>query len=87
MNNFGKNLILWATISLVLVALFNMFNQPPQEENQLAYSQFLAKVQEDQISAVEIKGNEITGKLVGGKRFTTHAPDDPALVEKLTSKD
>ena len=87
MNNFGKNLILWATISLVLVALFNMFNQPPQDKNQLAYSQFMAKVQEDQVAAVEIKGNEITGKLVGGERFTTHAPDDPALVEKLTSKD
>jgi len=87
LNNFGKNLILWATISLVLVALFNMFNQPPQDKNQLAYSQFMAKVQEDQVAAVEIKGNEITGKLVGGERFTTHAPDDPALVEKLTSKD
>jgi len=87
LNNFVKNLILWATISLVLVALFNMFNQPPQEQNELAYSQFLTKVEKDQVAAVEIKGNQITGKLVNGNRFMTQAPDDPKLVEKLTSKD
>ncbi|MCF8086313.1 MAG: ATP-dependent zinc metalloprotease FtsH [Desulfohalobiaceae bacterium] len=87
MNNFVKNLILWATISLVLVALFNMFNQPPQKQNELAYSQFLAKVQEDEVAAVKIKGKEITGKLVNGERFMTHAPEDPNLVEKLTARD
>ncbi len=87
MNNSVKNLILLATISLVLVALFNMFNQPPQKQNELAYSQFLAKVKEDEVSAVKIKGDKITGKLVGGERFMTHAPDDPDLVKKLNSRD
>jgi len=87
LNNFVKNLILWATISLVLVALFNMFNQPPQKQNELAYSEFLTKVEQDQVAAVKIKGEEITGKLVSGERFMTHAPEDPSLVKKLTSKD
>ena len=87
MNNSVKNLILLATISLVLVALFNMFNQPPQKQNELAYSQFLAKVKEDEVSAVKIKGDKITGKLVNGERFMTHAPDDPDLVKKLNSRD
>jgi len=87
LNNSVKNLILLATISLVLVALFNMFNQPPQKQNELAYSQFLAKVKEDEVSAVKIKGDKITGKLVNGERFMTHAPDDPDLVKKLNSRD
>ncbi|MCF8029812.1 MAG: ATP-dependent zinc metalloprotease FtsH [Desulfohalobiaceae bacterium] len=87
MNNFVKNLILWATISLVLVALFNMFNQPPQKQTELAYSEFLTKVEQEQVAAVKIKGEEITGKLVSGERFMTHAPEDPSLVQKLTSKD
>ncbi len=86
MNNFLRNLILWATISLVMVVLFNMFNAPQQAQNRLAYSDFLAKVEQGEVIAVQIQGDKITGRLASNQKFLTHAPDDPNLVKNLLEK-
>ncbi len=86
MNNFVKNLILWATISLVMVALFNMFNQPQTARNKISYSEFLSSVEQGNVMAVQIEGKKITGKLVNDTRFLTYSPDDPNLVQKLIDK-
>ena len=40
----------------------------------------------EELVQVEIKGNNIEGVLSDGKTFNTYAPNDPNLVEKLTSK-
>ncbi len=86
MNNFVKNLILWVTISLVMVALFNMFNKPQSARNQVSYSHFLSKVNQGEVVSVEIQGKKITGKLMNDKSFMTYAPDDPNLVQNLINK-
>lgn len=86
MNNFVKNLILWATICLVMVALFNMFNTPQAPQNKLNYSQFLSKVEKGEIVSVQIQGKKVTGRLINNDRFVTHAPDDVNLVQKLIDK-
>ena len=86
MNNFMKNLILWATISLVMVALFNMFNNPQPVRNQINYSQFLSKVEQGDVVAVQIQGKKITGRLINDEKFQTVAPDDPNLVQTLLDK-
>ena len=86
MNNFMKNLILWATISLVMVALFNMFNNPQPVRNQINYSQFLNKVKQGDVVAVQIQGKKITGRFINDEKFRTVAPDDPNLVQTLLDK-
>ncbi|MDJ0951388.1 MAG: ATP-dependent zinc metalloprotease FtsH [Alphaproteobacteria bacterium] len=85
MNNFGKNLALWVIIGLLLVALFNLFqNSTTREaEQQLSYSEFLQKVEEGAISEVTIQGQNISGMFEGAGSFKTYAPQDPNLVEKL----
>lgn len=86
MNNFLRNLILWATISLVMVVLFNMFNNPQAVQNRLTYSEFLNSVDNGEIVAVQIQGQKITGRLASNQKFITHAPDDPNLVKTLLEK-
>jgi len=86
LNNFMKNLILWATISLVMVALFNMFNNPQPVRNQINYSQFLNKVKQGDVVAVQIQGKKITGRFINDEKFRTVAPDDPNLVQTLLDK-
>ena len=86
MNNFAKNLIIWATISLVMVALFNMFNKPQTMQNKINYSAFLNKVDQGEVMAVQIEGDKITGRLVNNEPFYTFAPDDPNLVKNLIDK-
>ena len=87
MNNFFKNLILWATISLVMVALFNMFNKPKDVKQELNYSQFMSKVEDGEVMSVKIQGDKITGNLVNDKEFLSYAPNDPDLVQTLMKKD
>jgi len=87
LNNFFKNLILWATISLVMVALFNMFNKPKDVKQELNYSQFMSKVEDGEVMSVKIQGDKITGNLVNDKEFLSYAPNDPDLVQTLMKKD
>jgi len=85
LNNFGKNLALWVIIGLLLVALFNLFQQPSGNSGRdgIPYSTFLADVQGGQISEVTIKGRNITAVRKDGRTLSTYAPGDPNLVDKL----
>ncbi len=88
MNYFGKNLVLWLIIALIVVALFNLFQGSSSRvsNNELAYSDFLNEVESGQVNAVEIRGHNIVGKLRDGRDFITYAPDDPGLTERLTQR-
>jgi cell division protease FtsH len=86
LNNFLKNLILWATISLVMVALFNMFNTPQGGQNQISYTQFRSLVEDGSVTSVQIQGKKVTGTTRDNQRFATYAPEDPDLVQTLMGK-
>ncbi len=83
MNAFSKNLLLWATISLVLILLFNMFNQPQEQQQKLTYTQLLDRIEQGEVMAVKIKGQEVTGVTLDDQRFVSYHPDDPNFVELL----
>ncbi|SDB39975.1 cell division protease FtsH [Desulfonatronum thiosulfatophilum] len=83
MNNFSKNLLLWATISVVMVVLFNMFSQPPAPEQQLSYSELLARVRAGEVTEVNVQGQRIQGVLLNEQRFVSYNPNDPNLVPIL----
>jgi cell division protease FtsH len=68
---------------MVMIVLFNMFNQPPVSPNDLNYTQFLAKVRQGEVVSVKIQGSRISGVLSNDQRFTSYAPDDPTLVDTL----
>ena len=83
MNSFTKNFLLWAAISLVMVVLFNLFNQPPPPQSKLSYTDFLQKVDAGQVVSVKIQGQRISGVGSDDKRFLSYAPEDPSLVQNL----
>jgi cell division protease FtsH len=83
LNSFSKNLALWIVISVVMVVLFNLFNQPPEPQLNLNYTEFLQKVDQGEVLSVKIQGSKISGILIGDKRFSSYAPEDPNLVDKL----
>ncbi|MGJ3523729.1 ATP-dependent zinc metalloprotease FtsH [Nitratidesulfovibrio sp. D1] len=86
MNQFSRNLILWAIISLLMVVLFNMFNQPQGTQARLTYTEFLQKVERGEVLRVTIQGQKLTGESSEGKAFQTYAPHDPELVSRLISQ-
>jgi cell division protease FtsH len=87
-NNFGKNLALWIIIGLLLVALFNLFQNSANRgsPNLMPYSEFIDQVNKGQVSDATIQGKTITYVLSDKRQFSTHAPDDSGLVERLISK-
>jgi len=83
-----KNLMMWGVIVLLVVGLFNLFKSPKRAmvSDTIPFSSFLKNVEDGRVVQVEIKGNNIEGILADGAVFNTYTPNDPNLVEKLTSK-
>ncbi|MBU0994665.1 MAG: ATP-dependent zinc metalloprotease FtsH [Proteobacteria bacterium] len=86
MNPFYKNLSLWIVIILMMVMLYNIFNQQPLSESKIGYSDFLAMVEKEMISSVEIQGQELYVKDLNGSHFRVYAPSDTDLIRTLREK-
>jgi cell division protease FtsH len=88
MNAFTRNLALWVIIGLLVIALFNLFQNPSGRGPQanLAFSDFLAEVDNGRVRDVTIQGSTITGHFSDGRSFRTYAPEDPSLVSRLTER-
>ncbi len=56
-----------------------------QPEASIAYSDFLARVEKNEVRNVTIRDHSITGDATDGKRFITYIPDDPSLIGRLTA--
>ena len=83
-----KNLMMWGVIVLLVMGLFQIFQNPNKSMvvEKTPFSEFLKNIDDGRVVQVNIKGNDIEGILSDGTTFTTYAPNDPNLVEKLSSK-
>ncbi len=77
---------LWLVIALVMVLLFNLFNQPKVAKQKILFSEFRLAVERGDVREVTIQGNNIYGKFNNGKEFKTYSLDDPDLVKDLMGK-
>jgi cell division protease FtsH len=86
--NYRKNLLIWVAISIGLLLVFDYFsNSNYAGNNNLSFSEFLRKVEENQVTDVDIKGPSISGHFSDGRSFSTYAPDYPGLVDQLKQYD
>lgn len=86
MNKFFKNVLFYLLIIIVMIWMFDFYGEKNAKPSEISYSSFLQHVQQDEIKQVTIVDNVISGKLKDGKDFSTVAPNDSKLVEKLESK-
>lgn len=86
LSPFYKNLALWLVISLMVILLFNMFNQPQTSRLETTYSQFLDAVRKGEVAQVTIQGDHILGVYVNGSPFRTFVPQDPDLIRILRER-
>ena len=86
MNQFSRNLMLWAVIVLAMVMLFNMFQQPQSGAHRVPFTEFLAKVDQGQILSVTMQGQTLIGKTTDNRSIQTYAPQDAGLVNRLIEK-
>jgi len=87
LNPFYKNMALWLVITLMMIMLYNLFNQPPVVETPVvSYTDFLDMAENGRISEVIIQGQELLITEVSGKKFKLFAPQDNDLIRMLKQK-
>ena len=86
MNPFYKNLALWLVITLMMIMLYNLFNQQHLNETTISYTEFLGMVSDERIQEVTIQGQELTVTDLNRNRFKVFAPDDKDLISGLRQK-
>ncbi len=88
MNSNLRNFALWVIILILLVALVTLFQSPSQRTQiqEIGFSRLLSEADAGRVREVTIAGHEITGHFTDGAAFSTYAPDDQTLVDKLYKK-
>jgi len=86
MNNQNKHIFIWIFVFILMIMTFNAMQGDGvsgRSEN-IAFSDFLNRVDERQVNAVTIQGRYIEGKLADGTAFSTYSADYPGLIDKLS---
>jgi len=84
MNDMAKNLLLWLIIAVVLLTVFQSFNPRGTGTQDLAYSDFMDKVEHNAVAEVLVRNDNrtIEAKLKDGSSVrTTFLPTDENIAE------
>ena len=84
----ARNIAFWVVLFLMILALFNLFGNGGSQMNsrQISYSDFIQRVDKDQISSVTIDGETIGLTTKDGTQFTTVRPQGEEVANRLIDK-
>ncbi len=82
-----KSIIIWVLFGLMMILVFNLL-ETSKPDDEIVFSDFTAKLQQDEVTEVTIKKPEnlIIGTFKSGVKFKSYAPDDPDLIKELRAK-
>ncbi len=85
----AQNILFWMVLGLSVVFLVNLWNMPTRAvlEDEIIFSDFMAKLDKGDIEKVIIQGHRISGVLKDNFRLRTYSADYPDLVTVLREKD
>ncbi|SHN65503.1 ATP-dependent zinc metalloprotease FtsH [Desulfovibrio litoralis] len=83
MNQTSRNFFFSVAFLLLIIVLFQTFNQPQDSPDKIDYSAFIEKVEQKDITSVVIQGQKLTGEGIDNKKFQSYAPIDPKMVERF----
>ena len=87
MGRFLKGLAFYIVIAIVVITIVSSINPQDKGRTELSYSDFRAQLEAGKVSSVRIIGDRnIEGALKNGVKFSTFAPEDPQLVERLLAE-
>ena len=86
LNPFYKNLALWLVITLMMIMLYNLFNQQHVADTTVSYTEFLSLVEDSRIADVVMQGQELYVTDTSRNRFKVYAPQDSDLIGILRQK-
>jgi cell division protease FtsH len=86
-NPWMKSLLIWVGILAALAVFVSVFDgrtRAAAPASTMAYSDFLAKVNEGSVKDVKISQDTVSGALSNGDKFRIYKPNDPQLIDRLT---
>jgi cell division protease FtsH len=85
LNDLTKNIVLWAVIAVVLLAIFTRYMPSSAPAEEVSYSRFLGDVKSGRIESVILQGEMVYGKRKDASEFKTYNPetDYTALIGAL----
>jgi cell division protease FtsH len=85
LNDLTKNILLWAVIVVVLLAIFSRYMSPAAQSDEVPYSTFLEDVRASRVDSVVLQGDIVYGKRKDSSHFRTFNPetDYTALIGAL----
>ena len=87
MNTQLQKLLFWSVLGLFLILLLNLWSTPTRAlEEQIIFSDFMAKVDRGDVEKVIIQGHQISGVSKDNFRLRTYSADYPDLVKVLRDK-
>ncbi|MBN1273424.1 MAG: ATP-dependent zinc metalloprotease FtsH [Candidatus Aminicenantes bacterium] len=79
-----KNIIFWIAAGIVIILVWNLFQNPGKQYQEISFSEFLDKVEAKEVQTVTVTGSEIKGEFIDKSGFKTVAPEQyDGLVKDL----
>ena len=81
----ARNFAFWIVLFLLMIMLFNMFSngQSTSSARSVGYSEFISRVDSNEVSRVTIDGERIVFVGSDGQQYSTVRPDDATLTQRL----
>ncbi|MFD3191704.1 ATP-dependent zinc metalloprotease FtsH [Sedimentitalea sp. HM32M-2] len=81
----ARNIAFWVVLFLLILALFNLFSGGggTMQSRELPYSQFVASVEEGEVSQVTLDGEQVRFRGSDGVDYVTIKPEDAAITDLL----
>ena len=81
----ARNIAFWVIMFVLLLSLFQFFggNTASRNADSLSYSEFITMVDAGQVQSVTLNGEQLTLRSTDGKTFSTVAPNDSTLTQRL----
>ena len=84
----ARNIAFWVVLLLLVMVLFNVFNggTSTQSSRNVAYSEFVSRVDDGNVASVTLDGERVNVRGKDGSLYSTIAPRDDGLTERLLAK-
>ena len=84
----ARNIAFWVVLFLMILMLFNLFSDGASQMNsrQISYSNFIERVENDQVATVTIDGEDIFLTTSDGGQFSTVRPQGEEIAGDLIAK-
>jgi len=79
LNNVFKNIAIWLVILVILMTVFNQFNNRQSAQNSMEYSQFMEEAKAGHVTKAQVDGRTVKAETTDNRKITVFTPGSQDL--------